>query len=104
MLKQVVAKRGGKSRRLLNKKKVDESYLLDLDGTVLEEVQELIRLPKFDPTCKAEFDAESVVLDPVVPRQVRSFVTAIATMYRKNPFHNFEVCPSVRDQLVLLRF
>jgi len=101
LLKRVIAKRGGKGQNgklfglRRSQYKVDESVVLDRDGTVLEEVQELIALPDYDPTCKLVRDADSVVLDPDVDDQVHAYVKAVASMYRKNPFHNFEHCSHV---------
>ena len=96
LLKRVIAKRGdrGYNGKLFglrqSKQKVDESFVLYRDGTVLEEVQESVALPEYDPTCKLMCDADSIILDPVVDDQVHAYVKAVASMYRKNPFHNFE--------------
>lgn len=104
LLKRIVAKRGGRGRRLLGvRKKVDESFLLEREGTVLEEVKELIALPKYDPTCKLELDAESIVLDAAVVKQVREYVAAIATMYRDNPCKCYLYpCQQLCDLFVML--
>ena len=69
---------------------MDESVFLERDLTVLEEVQEHIALPKYDPACKKELDADSIELDPDVEDQIHTYVTAVASMYRENSFHNFE--------------
>ena len=95
LLKKVIAKRGaGRGGTALfgrrQNRKVDESVFMQRDSTVLEEVQEHIALPKYDPSCKLEQDADSIVLDPIVEEQIHAYVTAVASMYRKNPFHNFE--------------
>ena len=94
-LKRVVAKRGiqpagRKGRRQDKTADVDESVFLERDLTVLEEVQEHIALPKYDPACKKELDADSIELDPDVEDQIHTYVTAVASMYRENSFHNFE--------------
>ena len=58
--------------------------------TVLDEVEEIIVLPEFDSSKNAVTDTKSIVLDPKVEMQLYEYVTALASMYRKNPFHNFE--------------
>jgi hypothetical protein len=56
--------------------------------TVLDEVKEII--PLSHETCEYHVDPETVVLRPEALRQLRSFVSEIAHMYRTNPFHAFE--------------
>lgn len=59
--------------------------------TVLDEVQEIIHLPKFNAeAAHYQEDPESIELGENVVNQLREYVTLIATMYRDNPFHNFE--------------
>lgn len=63
----------------------------DLDKIVVDEVAEIITLPKFTAkSIKALDKAHSVVLDEEVISQMKDYITTIASMYRKNPFHNFE--------------
>jgi len=60
-------------------------------GTVLDEVEEVINLPRFsNKTAKHEKDPRSVKLPEEVSFQLHTYVTNIAYMYRANPFHNFE--------------
>ena len=59
------------------------------DRTVLDEVSEVIVLPEFDDHALAS-DPKSLILDPGVELQLYEYVTAVAGMYRKNPFHNIE--------------
>eukprot|EP00526_Cylindrotheca_closterium_P003919 CAMPEP_0113631220 /NCGR_PEP_ID=MMETSP0017_2-20120614/16224_1 /TAXON_ID=2856 /ORGANISM="Cylindrotheca closterium" /LENGTH=1165 /DNA_ID=CAMNT_0000541721 /DNA_START=11 /DNA_END=3511 /DNA_ORIENTATION=- /assembly_acc=CAM_ASM_000147 len=69
--------------------------------TALDEVVEIIELPRFN----ARADASSVAagLNSEVQNQLREYVRTIATMYNENPFHNFEhashVTMSVRKLL-----
>lgn len=63
------------------------------DGlTSLDEVQECIRLPKFDKKLQRfiEQDSNQIEIDATVVHQLREFVNELASMYRDNPFHNFE--------------
>jgi len=56
----------------------------------LEEVVEVIPLPKFDhKVAKKQKDWEEVVIPESVLGQLRSFVSYIAERYNDNPFHSF---------------
>jgi hypothetical protein len=56
----------------------------------LEEVKEIIHLPEFDSkVTKRQKDADTIKIPEVVLDQLKTFVTAIAEMYRDNSFHNF---------------
>jgi hypothetical protein len=55
----------------------------DHTGSVIDEVKEIIALPKFDPSSlKHEQDAETMELDPSVESELQIFVSCIASMYR----------------------
>ena len=87
MLKQVVA-----SRQLETGSSVKDTSAPKLkipqNQHPLHEVVEVVTLPKFAKRkCK---DADSVVLDEVVSQQLFDFVMYTASLYRDNPFHNFE--------------
>ena len=56
--------------------------------TVLDEVTEIISLPPFS---ESKGTPHLAVLDQEVVDQLQNFVTAVALLYRTNPFHNFEV-------------
>jgi hypothetical protein len=59
--------------------------------TSLDEVAEVIKLPKFSVKAAArEQDYHKVEIDPLVVEQLRELVAIIAASYRDNPFHNFE--------------
>jgi len=62
------------------------------DGkTYLDEVKEIIHLPDFDPKAyRKEQDPATIELPEEVIEQLREYVTCIAKMYRRNPYHNFE--------------
>jgi hypothetical protein len=57
--------------------------------SLLDQIQEVIKLPDFDPAGvdKGKFRAE---LSPLVKSQLFDYVSRIAAMYRDVPFHNFE--------------
>jgi hypothetical protein len=57
----------------------------------LNEVAEVIALPKFDAAAASRAkDYHDVVLDNVVMEQLHDLVAEIASTYRDNPFHSFE--------------
>jgi hypothetical protein len=61
------------------------------EGTVLDEVKDIIMLPKFDSSVFANpIVSNSFSLDPIVVSELHEFVSVLADMYRNNPFHNFE--------------
>ena len=57
-------------------------------STPLDEVKEIIKLK--NKTSKLKCNPSKIALGAVVESQLRDFVKTVATMYRKNPFHNFE--------------
>jgi hypothetical protein len=59
--------------------------------TCIDEIVEIISMPKFDEKAAIKgIDHHSVEIDPVVARQLHDYVSIIASTYRDNPFHNFE--------------
>lgn len=71
--------------------------------TVLDEVKEIITLPNFDAALATEqIDPESIDLDDDVEEQLRAYITTIASMYRDNPFHNFEHACHVTMSIIKL--
>jgi class 3 adenylate cyclase len=85
LLKQVHARRDGTNVAPLEA----ESDVICLSKeTVLEEVKEIIHLPTFSGHRANKL--EDVELDAMVLDQLEDYVSAVASMYRDNPFHNFE--------------
>ena len=69
----------------------EEDFARDPGATVLDEVEERISLPEFDPAvAKKMLPPEQIVLEPAAESQLYEYVAALAAMYRDNPFHNFE--------------
>jgi Adenylate and Guanylate cyclase catalytic domain len=94
LLRLVVAKRealGEESMRLVGDSNLDN---LESDighvGSAVTEIHEMIELPGYD-SAAYQIDPESVIINDDVAAQLHSYVTVIASMYRDNPFHNFEV-------------
>jgi len=91
LLKKIVARRHSlkrKSEVKVNWKKVRRDRDESEKKIVLDEVQEVIKLPEYDSNY-SDLSADSIVLEPRVRFQLREFVTAIALTYHDNPFHNF---------------
>ena len=92
LLRQVMARAASKpSRKTKNgAHSISVSNRLANQGRLLDEVQDVLALPQFDPKIyKNHVDPDSVQLTPEVSRQLTSYVTQIARLYKQNPFHNF---------------
>lgn len=88
ILKRIVAKRvnrGNISPTMEAKLSVLEDEI-GKTGICLDEVEEIIELPGFDE--KAYIQGAELGADVVA--QLFSFVKMVASMYRDNPFHNYE--------------
>jgi len=70
----------------------------------LDEVQEIICLPEFDQLAgpQRNVNLSEVEIPEIVVEQLRDLVTAIATLYRHNPFHNFEHASHVTMSVIKL--
>lgn len=67
------------------------SSILHDGASCLDEVKEIIMLPKFsNSTAKYQCDPSSIQLDQPVLMQLRNYIRTISLMYRDNAFHNFE--------------
>lgn len=69
----------------------DKSVSFSIEGgTVLDEVQDIVALPKFNAkAAMKQQDPKDVVLNEAASKQLHEYVTVLATMYRKDvPFHN----------------
>jgi 3'5'-cyclic nucleotide phosphodiesterase len=103
LLKQIVARRLSctKSKSLKNDSPNEERFASEDTTHVLDEVKEIITLPGFEEIQYSENPDDVVISDEVV-KQLRSFVTNIAMMYRANPFHSFEHASHVTMSVVKL--
>ena len=72
-----------------------------VEGTVLDEVVEVVNLPKFDSRT-GQINPDTVPMDPDVEIQLREYVQTVAAMYRENPFHNYEHASHVTMSAVKL--
>lgn len=94
LLKQIVARRAVAGTQGVTMKK-EESFsahftLID-EQQPIDEVKDIITLPKFDPkVAKKQADASLVKLPEDVMDQLHNYIAEIALLYRDNPFHNFD--------------
>ena len=109
LLKQIIsfrAARLAKNRLIRSSSAVSKSAprkpvtITATGGTVLDEVVEIIELPAFDAqTAKSLQERDdSTQLSDAVSEQLQNLVMKIFTMYRRNPFHNFEVSNTLWQQ------
>ena len=89
LTKKVVARRKNSRKAIQQPKECARVQTVSHEKTFLDEVQEIITLPKFSAQV-AETDASEVEVDPQVASQLKNYVIAVASTYRNNPFHNFE--------------
>ena len=79
------------------------AFIKPQNQMVLDEVCEIITLPKFDAEAlKKQVKPESIVLSEAVLSQLHAYVAGIAALYRCNPFHNFEHASHVAMSVVKL--
>lgn len=100
LLKQVVTKRLATASDRFSSS-FSEAHEMSLRNQVKEhcdmvsEVAEIIPMPNFEPAESASIETQAM-LSLEVENQIRGYVAAIATMYRENPFHNYEHCCHVQ--------
>ena len=77
----------------------DDVRYVPEDGKIcLDEVQEAIKMPKFDArVAQASLESRSLEIPDEISEALREYVTLIAGAYRNNPFHNFEVRTALLD-------
>ncbi|KAL7572297.1 hypothetical protein ACA910_017895 [Epithemia clementina (nom. ined.)] len=93
-LKQIVARRNVSSQMSLSgATRMDPSSIewKPVQGnTCLDEVQEIIKLPDFDSrAARLNEDPKQIDLGQDVKEQLRNFISAVASLYHPNHFHNF---------------
>jgi 3'5'-cyclic nucleotide phosphodiesterase/Adenylate and Guanylate cyclase catalytic domain len=104
LLRQIAAVRKARAAR---QPKLVRAKTVELEGKkekmVLDEVAEVIRLPKLNSKV-AHVVAQSQEADvpQEVVAQLHDFVTKLAGMYHSNPFHNFEHASHVTMSVVKL--
>eukprot|EP00980_Cylindrotheca_fusiformis_P015482 scaffold4363_cov125-Cylindrotheca_fusiformis.AAC.2 len=103
LLQQIVASRGADAAPISPSLSKQEATI-GTGGTVLEEFVPIIPLKRFDATeLSKRQKASSIDIGEEAKNQLRNYLSNVASMYRDNPFHNFEhashVTASVRKLL-----
>jgi class 3 adenylate cyclase len=89
LLKRIVARREVCQEN--DKTPPNEDHFKHSTISAIDEVREIINLPRFDErTLNKQRDPENIYLPTNVIQQLHQFVRNVASMYRDNPFHNFE--------------
>lgn len=88
LLRQVMARAASTQSNSNRRLRGSPRKRLATQGTMLDEVKDVLALPKFDPKNNS-VDPDSIKLPQQVTSQLTSFVTEVACMYKQNPFHNF---------------
>jgi hypothetical protein len=75
-----------------------------LDGqSVIDEVEEIFTLPRFNAEVSIKgTDLDAVLLGPDVLRQLRVYISKVASMYNDNPFQSFEHASHVTMSVIKL--
>lgn len=95
LIRKIVARRLSAQSKLRNIGLITDAEFFTLASsageTVLDEVREIVELPEFDAKAlHKQQDPETIELGPEVRKQLQQYVLSIASMYKGNPFHNFE--------------
>jgi hypothetical protein len=85
VLKQITAVRDVPESSRETEPQLDSSS----GGIPLDEWAESIAMPAFKYNGSTALDADKIVLPDEVMEELTSFIGAVASLYRENPFHNF---------------
>jgi hypothetical protein len=92
LLKLIIAKRT--SEMIIKQPAITISNFensIGKNGMVLDEMVEVVTLPQFNAkAAENRMDPNAIQIPPQVSQQLTEYVTTLASMYRDNPFHNFE--------------
>jgi len=106
LMKQIIARRqASKTLKPSNFPEANASQPIrsEKKGSVLDEVLEIIHLPEFDPNiARQQVDPDTINLGDDLTRQIREYVSSVASLCRDNPFHNFEHASHVTMSVVKL--
>jgi len=91
-IKPILAKNSARSRKNKAKGIDGPPQAISSMDRPLDEVKDVIDLPVFNPELLAHQEklSKDIEVDKALTDDIRSFVAGIASLYRDNPFHNFE--------------
>jgi len=91
LLKQIVATRNVLGKSSAFSRRSVKSISSTPNGSVIDEVCEIIELPDFNAEAYLhQGDPDEVQLEEIVDRQLRDYIIAIAAHYNDNAFHCFD--------------
>ncbi|CAJ1963436.1 unnamed protein product [Cylindrotheca closterium] len=91
LLQQIIASREGSVEKQLSQRSLLKAGNVETGRTVLDEFVPIIPLKRFDADeLKARRRPSSIDIGEEAKSQLRSYLSSIASMYKDNPFHNFE--------------
>ena len=71
--------------------KTPPSFIPQQGTTCMDEVKEVIQMPKFDAKAAHQNGQyKQIQISKIVASELSEYVAEIAAMYRSNPFHNFD--------------
>eukprot|EP00980_Cylindrotheca_fusiformis_P026124 scaffold15423_cov123-Cylindrotheca_fusiformis.AAC.1 len=89
LLQQIIASRGGIVKHI--KPLSSEERTIGNSGTVLEEFTPIIPLKRFEAEdLQQRQRPSSIEISDKIKCQLRGYLSNVASMYKDNPFHNFE--------------
>lgn len=89
LVETIVARRQALSENLNMSRKKGATPPISVSGIPLDEVQDVVQLPEFDPRTYRKRPRPVRLAAPVV-KQLSDLVSMIGALYQNNPFHNFE--------------
>lgn len=92
-LKQIISSRGAKEQGIAacDNIRAAEQAIIGSETSFLDEVKETINLPNVQGTMVVKQDTlNDVNISTDAAAQLRLFVSCISSLYRDNPFHNFQ--------------
>jgi 3'5'-cyclic nucleotide phosphodiesterase len=92
LLRQIVANRLISMPQVQSIENASDLEFSCFGQSTIDEVQEIITLPEFDITTNHQnnINAADVVISSIALEQLKVYVSWVASMYKNNPFHNFE--------------
>ena len=97
LLKQIAARRAvggwhipGKNKKL-HSRSASEQFSASEEVLVVDELQDIITLPRFDKSlARKQADSSKIKLPEAATSQLQNYISWVALIYRDNPFHNMD--------------
>jgi hypothetical protein len=85
LVRQIMIRRNATAKKEIEKISYHKFEYNSIDHMVLDEVQEVVELPVFNPSVSA-VDTESVVLSDLLREEIYEFVSVVCSLYRGKSF------------------